>query len=166
VAGYRLDWNGAIMDAGSATQYIPGVLADGAYTWTVAAYDSVGNTSAYTDVWSLGVDSTAPEIVDATPASGAVDVGLEATVVITFSEAINAGTFAYSMLPDPGGWQASWGSGGAVVALAHSPFEHWTTYTVTVMAASDLAGNPLADAPAVWQFTTSKYSVYLPLVVR
>jgi len=52
-AGYLLDWNSTVMDVGNVTQYTTTVLANGTYTWTVAAYDGLGNSSPYTDVWSF-----------------------------------------------------------------------------------------------------------------
>jgi uncharacterized repeat protein (TIGR01451 family) len=154
VAGYVLDWDGLVADVGGTTQQTVGVLADGAYTWTVAAYDGVCNTGSFTDVWSFAVDAMAPEILDTAPVSGAVGVAVDAAVVITFSEAIEASAFDHSVSPDPGGWAASWGSGGAILTLAHNPFAYRTTYNVTVTKASDLAGNPLVDAPVGWGFTT------------
>jgi hypothetical protein len=61
VAGYLLDWSGVVSDVGAVTRYtFTSVLADGAYTWTVAAYDIVHNTSPYTDVWTLTVDTSLP----------------------------------------------------------------------------------------------------------
>jgi hypothetical protein len=168
VAGYRLDWNGTVMDVGDVTQFTASVLADGVYTWTVAAYDGLGNTSLYTDVWSFTIESASPQILDTAPGDGETDVAIGAAVVITFSEPINAATFAYTVAPDPGGWSAVWSGSGAVATLNHTPFDYQTTYTVTVTAASDLVGNPLSGAPVVWHFTTAKGQVYvyLPLVVR
>jgi uncharacterized repeat protein (TIGR01451 family) len=154
VAGYVLDWGGLVADVGGTTQQTPGILADGAYTWTVAAYDVALNSGVFTDVWSFTVDAMAPEIEDTVPVRGAVGVAVDAAVVITFSEAIEAGAFDYAVSPDPGGWSASWDSGGSTAALAHDPFAYRTTYTVTVTSANDLAGNPLVDAPLGWDFTT------------
>ena len=64
VAGYLLDWGGGAqsggdvtLDVGNVTQYTLGPLANGIYTWTVAAYDLVRNTSPYTDTWSFTVDA-------------------------------------------------------------------------------------------------------------
>jgi hypothetical protein len=95
-----------------------------------------------------------------------MNVALTAPVVITFSEAINASTFAYNATPDPGGWSASWSGGDTVVTLLHNPFASPITYTVTITAADDRGGNPLAGAPYAWHFTTVSYRLYLPLVVR
>jgi hypothetical protein len=165
-AGYLLDWNGTALDVGDVTGHATGVLADGVYTWTVAAYDRLGNTSVYTDVWSFTVEATPPQILATAPEAGETDVALDAAVVITFSEPIAAGAFAYTVTPDPGGWSAVWSAGGSVVTLDRASFVPQTAYTVTIIAADDLAGNPLAGAPYAWSFSTSRYRVYLPLVAR
>jgi hypothetical protein len=54
-AGYLLDWDGAVLDVGAVTRYTVSVLSDGVYTWTVAAYDALRNTGAYTDTRSFAV---------------------------------------------------------------------------------------------------------------
>jgi uncharacterized repeat protein (TIGR01451 family) len=58
--GYWLDFNGAISDTGPLTAYTTPVLGDGTYTWTVAAYDSAGNTSPFTDTWTFSVARPQP----------------------------------------------------------------------------------------------------------
>lgn len=57
VAGYLLDLSGVEMDVGDVTQYTTAILAPGSYTWTVAAYDVVFNTSHYTESWSFTVEA-------------------------------------------------------------------------------------------------------------
>ena len=112
------------------------------------------------------VDTVSPQILATAPEAGETDVAIDAAVVITFSEPIAAGTFAYTATPDPGGWSAVWSDGGSVVTLDHASFVPQTAYTVTITAADDLVGNPLAGAPYAWSFSTSRYRVYLPLVAR
>jgi hypothetical protein len=107
----------------------------------------------------LGADEYAgdlvpPEVVGRKPGPGATDVAVDAAVVITFSEAIDTGSFVYTVAPDPGGWSAAWDAGDTVVTLSHTDFAVSTRYTVTVSAADDVAGNPLADASVTWAFTT------------
>jgi hypothetical protein len=167
-AGYWLDFNGTPMDLGDVTAYTTTALADGVYTWTVAAYDDVGNTSAYTDTWSFEVvDTVQPEVVATSPAHNAVGVGASATIVITFTKPINAATFDFSVMPpDPGGWVATWDGSGAVVTLTHNDFGYGQSVTATVAVADDLAGTPLRDAPYTWEFDIELIRVYLPLVLR
>jgi uncharacterized repeat protein (TIGR01451 family) len=166
VTGYLLNFDDSVTHVGNATSHPTGTLPDGSYTWTLAAYDILGNTSAYTDTWSFTVDTVVPIILGVMPADGATGVGPAAPLVITFSEPIDAGTFAYTVTPDPGGWSTSWGSGGTVVTLTHAPFAGDAIYTVNVTGARDAAGNSLAEAPYEWSFTTVAHKVYLPIVSR
>jgi uncharacterized repeat protein (TIGR01451 family) len=165
-AGYWVDFNGTVHDVGNATQYTTPVLADATYTWTVAAYDAMGNTSAYTDTWSFRVDTVSPIIVAVSPANGAAEVAVTAPVVVTFSRPIEISTFAFTVSPDPGGWAASWSGGETVVTLTHNPFDYWRTYSFTVTAAADPLGNPLAGAPYTWRFATAPCRLHLPLVMK
>jgi hypothetical protein len=55
VTGYLLDLNGVEMDVEDVTEYTTAILAPGSYTWTVAAYDLVFNTSPYAESWSFTV---------------------------------------------------------------------------------------------------------------
>ncbi|MBN1956203.1 MAG: FG-GAP repeat protein [Anaerolineae bacterium] len=167
--GYLLDLNGVVTDVGDVTAYTPPPLADGVYTWTVAAYDGADNTSAYTDTWSFTVDATQPEVVATLPPHGAVHVPLDALVVITFSESIQTDGFEFGVIgPDPGGWSAAWNVLGTVVTLTHDDFAEGALYTGMVATADDLAGNPLLGAPYAWEFTTATttYQLFLPVVVR
>lgn len=109
----------------------------------------------------LGADEYAgdlvlPEVVGREPGPEATDVAVDAAIVITFSEAIDTGSFAYTVAPDPGGWSAAWRAGDTVVSLSHLDFAVETRYTVTVSAADDVAGNALGDAPVAWAFTTGE----------
>lgn len=53
VAGYLLNLDGVIADVGNVTTHTTGILAGGIHTWTVAAYDLVGNYSQYASPWTL-----------------------------------------------------------------------------------------------------------------
>ena len=166
VAGYLLKWDDGLLDLGNLTQYTPTPLADGVHTWTLAAYDGVRNIGVFTDVWSLMLDATAPDILVTVPVSGAVDVPRPAPVVITFTEPVEPSSFAYNVTPDPGAWIAQWDGTGSVVTLNHADFELRTTYTVTITSAVDTVGLPLARAPYSWTFTTKDLRIFLPTVVR
>jgi hypothetical protein len=113
----------------------------------------------------LVVDATAPQVVDKSPANGDNNVVAGASAVITFSEPISTSTFNYMVTPNKGGWSANWDGGQQVVTLLHAPFASGTVYTVTVLQAQDLAGNPLAGAPVAWSFRT-RYQVFLPTVLK
>jgi hypothetical protein len=132
-------------------------MPEGDYTVDVlAAQDLAGNVMyPARDVYTLTFDATPPQVQSVHPASGAGGVAVNAGIVITFSEAISTSAFSYTVSPDPGGLAQSWDSAKRVVTLTHNAFASETTYTVTVTQARDLAGNPLANAPVVWSFTTS-----------
>jgi hypothetical protein len=141
------------------------------YSMTVhEAEDLAGNhliDAPYEWTFETREEIIPPEIEATEPVSGAVDVALDAPVVIAFSEAINPATLSYSSNPDPGGWSAAWNGLGTVVTLTHETLLPGTVYTVTVTAAEDLAGNPLAGAPYGWWFmTVEEHWLYLPLVLK
>jgi uncharacterized repeat protein (TIGR01451 family) len=166
VAGYLLDLNGTLTDVGNVINFTTAVLANGTYTWTLAAYDDLGNIGAYTDTWSFTIDTVAPTIIAVAPANGTFEVATTASVEITFSEPIDADSFSFTVTPDPGGWSIAWSGGGTIATLSHAPFTGDTTYTFRVTTAGDPAGNSLAQAPYEWSFTTAAYRTYLPLVMR
>jgi hypothetical protein len=155
----------AVSANGMGHAYVTGGTASSDFpTCNAIATTLGGDIDAF--VTKITTDATSPAVVAVAPGSGAADVALTAPVVVTFSEPINTSTFAYNVTPDPGGWSAAWSGGDTAVTLAHDPFASQTTYTVTVTAATDLGGNPLAGAPYAWHFTTVSYRLYLPLVVR
>ena len=146
------------------------------YTLTVWALDDEGEALAPGPVpnpWSFitaALPPSPPYVLGTDPADGAVDVALTATVVITFSEAMNTTTLSLTATPDPGGWSASWGVSDTVVLLTHDPFAYSTTYTLTVWA-EDTQGEGLVSGPVPnpWAFGTlsqALYQIYLPLVMR
>jgi hypothetical protein len=143
--GYLVDWNGTVLNRGGATHYAPGVLADGAYTWTAAAYDALGNTSAFTDAWSFSVDATAPAPpVLISPADGSASTAPTRTL----SWEASAGAVGY--LLDFGGVISDVGD-----TTAHSTgvlAEGVYTWTA---AAYDGLGNTSAFA-SVWSFAVGE----------
>jgi len=54
-AGYNLKLDGSVFT--STDTYLATVLTDGTYTWTVRAFDAVGNCSLYATPWTLTVDT-------------------------------------------------------------------------------------------------------------
>lgn len=106
-----------------------------------------------------------PIIINTVPFDGDTNVTINQDIVITFSEQMNPTTFAYDVAPNPGGWTEVWSSGDTVVTLIHTDFDHNTAYTVVVLAADDMAGNPLVAGPVPnpWTFTTILQSYDIPL---
>ncbi len=162
--GYLVDLQGNVTDVGDTTAYTPSALVDGVYTWTVGVYDLATNV-AYTETWTIRVDTVAPQIIGTVPTDEAEDAPAGQPLVITFDDAINPLSFVCVVQPDPGGWATAWSPDGMVVTLTHSAFAVETRYTATVASARDLAGNPMAG-PYEWSFTTGSYMYYLPLIQR
>ena len=106
------------------------------------------------DVELTGTIAVAPWIVSTFPADLAYDVAVNAGIVITFSEAMNPTTLAWTISPNPGGWTETWNPGNTVVTLSHAAaFTASTTYTVTVTNCNDAGG--MAMTPySPWTFTT------------
>lgn len=143
--------------------------ADGAHNLRSQAIDALGHVEDAGVGITVTVDTTPPDLIAASPVSGAVDVPLSTTVILTFSEPIVTGTLAYSITPDPGGHSALWNEEGMVAYLFHDAFEVGRVYTVTLSQARDRALNPVA--PVQWSFTTEAgeeplYRVYLPVVLK
>jgi hypothetical protein len=143
-------------------------MQDGTYALDVSAAQDLAENVMYPaeDIHTFTFDPTAPQVQSVFPADGASGVPVDASIVISFSKSINTSTFAYTVSPDPGGWQKVWDGAKQVVTLTHNDLAPGTTHTVTILEASDLAGHSLASAPLSWSFTTAdSHKVYLPLVL-
>jgi hypothetical protein len=111
-------------------------------------------------------DATPPAVAATSPADGAMEVGLAAPVVITFTEEIGPLSLDLTVAPDPGGWQFAWDEGGTVLTATCSEFAPGTTYTATVTAGDAFANG--METPYVWTFTAEEREVYIymPLILR
>ena len=167
--------SGTVSYAGSIATFAPSSAltpsTEFTATITTAAQDLSGNALAANYVWSFtagtGPDTTSPTISLTNPASGAMNVPLNAVVSATFSKPMNPVT-----ITAPGTFTlAVAGIGGAAVAgnvtydsvsqiLTFTPSANLTAstqYTATIAtAATDLSGNPLVagTAPNPWTFMT------------
>lgn len=117
---------------------------------------SLNRTASAPLPWSFTTIGIPPEITNTDPVDASSGIAVVADIVIDFSEAIDTGTFLWSISPDPTGWLAeAWTPGDQIVTLSHtSPYTECLQYTVTVSVADDLAGNPLAAGavPNPWSF--------------
>ncbi len=142
-------------------------------TITTGAKDLAGNALAAAHSWSFttGVapDTTPPTVASTDPANLAVGVAVNRSVVVTFSEGVEAATLttatftlAQGLTAVPAAVTAS----GAVATLVPtSPLAAGTVYTATVSTgAKDLAGNALVAAHT-WSFTTSAAAAVGPAPV-
>jgi hypothetical protein len=116
----------------------------------------------------IELDTVPPQVVSTSPPHDAVDVALDAPLVITFTEPIGPLSFDLSLDPDPGptGWLAAWNPAGTVVTVTHPALSAGQTYTADI-SAGDAFANPVKAYP--WSFTTAaidRWHIYLPVVVR
>lgn len=94
-----------------------------------------------------------PQLVSVTPANGAVDVVLDATVSVTFNVDVTEVDFTgITVTPDPGNVVASIVDN--VLTLAHDAFAFNTEYTVFVPAGTVTDGTDELAYDVEWSFTT------------
>jgi hypothetical protein len=164
--GWSYSWNeDSTVVTATHTAFDEGIV----YTATVTASDANANPMAAAYTWTFTttvIDHIPPQVVSVSPSGGTTSVALDASIVITFSEAVSQTTFTLTLIPDPGGWSYSWNNDSTVVTATHADFAEETLYSVTVTA-DDLAANPMA-VPYAWTFTSLKkaFNIYLPVLVR
>ncbi len=110
-----------------------------------------------TRVQTVVRDTTQPTVLSTVPTNTATGVLITQSVIITFSESMNTGSFTYTCSPNPGGWNPTWSTvtfANDRVTLTHTNFAYNTLYTFTITAATDLVGNALNPTPYAWTFTT------------
>ena len=127
------------------------------YVFTVSGSDAQGDPLVAGPVpnpFDLTTVCFAPFIQDTNPANGAVDVPLDATIWVNFSEPMNTVTVNAVLVPAAGALSYTWSNGDRTVAITHSAnFLECTSYQVTV-AGQDPDGNSLTGGPAPnpWAF--------------
>lgn len=139
------------------------------YSATVMAEDLAGNKMTQAEEWSFTTgEFTPPAVVQVSPAYGAIDVPLDAPIIITFTEPIAPASLNLILTP-PLAMNATWNAAGTVATVTHAPFTGKTSYAATVLnGVADLAGNVMVDE-YIWHFSTLEpdYSyIYLPLILR
>lgn len=143
--------------SGGASTFVATGLTNGTtYFFAVAAVDSGGKLSALSDETSATPflpDTVPPNVVLASPGNAAVDVPLDASFVVSFSERMDPATVTVSTTPalvlGPPGWSAD----GATVSFEPAVFASLvaeTSYAVQV-AGADPAGN---STVAFFHFST------------
>jgi uncharacterized repeat protein (TIGR01451 family) len=98
-------------------------------------------------------DTTAPSVTDISPVNGATGVPRNTPIVVSFSEAMNTSSVSTVITPSAT-LTNTWSLSGTLLTLTGEFLVANTRYTVTVSSGLDLAGNPLANAPFTWVFTT------------
>ncbi|MFN8441690.1 MAG: FG-GAP-like repeat-containing protein [Caldilineaceae bacterium] len=157
LAGYKLKFNGNVIDAGNVTDAAVGPLANGTYTWTVATYDALNNTSPFTDVVSFTLNVDVPQVVSFAPLANSHAATLTTAIALTLSHPIDAAsvhsrTFAVYGMQSGQRLHAYNTNGATLTFTPNQPFKpgEW----VQVSAATGLQdsnGFGLLP-PLVWQF--------------
>ncbi|WP_435011877.1 Ig-like domain-containing protein (plasmid) [Tundrisphaera lichenicola] len=134
------------------------------YTATIAgAKDLAGNamvtpvTETFTTAPATPSDTTPPTVTGRTPTPGATGVNAATAPTATFSEAVQAGTIAFTLKNASGAAVAAALSYDAATYTAtlrpSANLAAGATYTATIAGAKDLAGNAMTSLS--WSFTTA-----------
>jgi hypothetical protein len=103
------------------------------------------------------IDSVAPSVLSFTPANGAVQVPIDGVVRVSFSEAMDPASVQLT-LSGPGGSVPGTLSLGLnqriAVYVPSALLAPNGSYTASLLAAEDLAGNSVANLPSVQTFAT------------
>jgi hypothetical protein len=135
---------------------------------TASGDDLQGLPLAAPTQWTFTTLSIPPQIILTSPFDGEGGVALAAPIVIDFSEPINTGTFTWNPNPFFAFDLPAWSNGDQTVTLNHAAdYPECTTYQITVTAAEDVSGNPLAPGPVPnpWSFTTFCSAPYVDTTV-
>jgi hypothetical protein len=114
--------------------------------------------------WSFDTICVEPAIMTTDPANGAVNVPLDKSIVINFSEEMNPATLMWNINPDPGGWTEIWSNNNATVTLNHTnPFVQCENHNIQVTQAWDNDNNNIIPGPVPnpWMFTTACINPYI-----
>ena len=136
-------------DAGSRVWWSVTSSSDGT---KLVAVMSPGSIYTYSSA-----DTTPPTITSVTPIDGAVDQASDTSVVINFSEPMDTTVSEAEVAFSPCtscSLTSAWSNSDQTLTLtkASGTFTAGQTYTFTVTAPVDVAGNPMAE-PYVWSFT-------------
>lgn len=103
-------------------------------------------------------DTLPPTVIGRSPVNGATSVPPSTSVQVQFNEAVQPATVNISLAngsnPPVAGTAAYNSQTSTVTFSPSSPLAYGTTYTVTVVGATDTAGNVMTT-PASWSFTTA-----------
>lgn len=136
-----------------------------AYTFSSGALtDSAGNQTADFTAQNL-TDGAGPVLTDSDPADSDTGSSKADDIVLTFSEAIDTGSFTYTCCgdaADPGSRSVAWSVGDTVASISHAQFQSNEDVTIDVTAAPDTGANAFGGAASgaadPFTFTTAASS--------
>ena len=144
VVGYEVSVDsGTWVDVGANTTYVITGLSEGEHTFSVRAWDAVGNNA--TAQRSFTVDITTPTVVSSTPNDD--DAALLPLVTMVFSEVMDTTTVNVSGVEGNIVWE-----GTTLSIQVNEDLEPATTYQLRVNG-KDLAGNAMEEFR--FNFTTT-----------
>jgi len=121
-----------VADANGAWTFTPGTaLTEGAYSVTVKATDAAGNESVASTARSFTIDTTGPTLSSSSPADNATSIAASSNIVLTFSEAVSAGT---------GNIVISNGTDARTISITDTSQVTISGTTVTINPTADLQG--------------------------
>jgi ribosomal protein S6E (S10) len=121
VTGWSVVWSGGntIATYSHTSPYTENTL----YIFTITAgTDLTGNALVPLtppNPWTFTTVGVSPMITATSPVDGATGVAVTATVVVTFSEAMNTSSVTFTCTPDPTGWSVVWSAGNTVATFSH-----------------------------------------------
>lgn len=121
--------------------------------------DLLGNALGAAKQWQFTVDADAPGLASSMPASDAVDVALDSSIVLRFTEppdpaSITSETVVLNRVADSVPLAATLSVSGSTVTLRPAaPLQRGSTYQVTLLGVTDSLGNNSGTAYQ-WYFRT------------
>ncbi len=157
LAGYKVDFNGVVADAGNATTYVVEALANDVYTWTVAAYDTLGNTSPFAGAAAFTMNVNAPELLTVVPPANIHTATGAAPISLTFNQPINLSTVNTRTLTihamQSGQRLQGYSTNGATITFTpNQPFKPGEQVQVSAASGLQSTNGFALLPPTVWQF--------------
>jgi hypothetical protein len=152
---------GAVSNAGNTATFTPTAILSAGLVYTATVSTNVKDVSgialAAAKVWSFTTDAL-PTVAEVSPINGKVDVALNAKVLITFSEAMDAATFTANSFMVKQGTSTVSGvvsyTGNTATFTPNANFAPGLVYVATVTTdVKNLNGNAIAAAKT-WEFTS------------
>ena len=123
-----------------------------------SAQDKAGNPLVPGPVpnpWSFTTVSFCPYIILTDPANNQTNVSVWESIVIVFSQSMNASSLSWKIGPDPGGWNETWTSDTTLVLSHSNPYKPLTEYIFELTYVEDVWGTPLCVLPFYLSFRTT-----------